>query len=152
MSKIIINGKTLQVEGQNFTIRNGVVTVDGKSLDQLIATDGQLVEPAAVYHVSVEGDVGAIEGDMVDVTVTGNAGDVRTMSGDINVGGDVAGKASTMSGDVIVRGSAKQAASMSGKVASREGDWLEPNQVRGGDKIIAVSGWGREVRFRVEPN
>lgn len=108
MSTIVING--VIYSGSNITIKNGKVSIDGKSVD---------VEDK-VININVEGNLSSLSADVVDkLTVQGSAGSVRTQTGDVEIGGDVSGDVSTQTGDIkcgAVGGSIK---TMSGDVSHR---------------------------------
>ena len=107
MNTITINGKRMNFSGGNVSVINGKVIVDGKNVD---------VPDAPVFNIVVEGNVGEVSGDFATVTVAGDAGSVKTMSGDAKVDGNVNGSVSTMSGDVRVKGS------IGGSVSTMSGD------------------------------
>lgn len=111
MNSVTVNGVT--VVGNQISMRNGVLYVDGKPHDATAKT------PATVLTIAITGDVnGRINTSSGDVTVTGNVRDsVQTQSGDVQVEGSVHGNASTMSGDVTIGGDLSgDASSMSGDV------------------------------------
>lgn len=88
-SGIVINGATYS--GQNVTITDGDVFIDGKKVNS---------KDAKVINITVHGDVGKIDTQSADVTVNGTVkGDVETMSGDVTAG-KIEGDAETMSGDI----------------------------------------------------
>jgi DUF4097 and DUF4098 domain-containing protein YvlB len=103
---IIINGKRVATGG-NITIVNGTVIVDGKPVE---------LDDSPVFNIVVEGNVEQVSGDFATITVNGDSGPVKTMSGDVAVQGDVMGDAKTMSGDVRVAGG------ITGKVSTMSGD------------------------------
>lgn len=108
---VYVNGKL--VTGKTISVDNGVVMVDGKRLD----ADGGYQHLKIEIHGNVAGNVKTNTGD---VHVTGDTSAVTTMSGDVDVGGNVNGSASTMSGNVTVHGKLRgDASSMSGKVSRR---------------------------------
>ena len=119
-SKVTINGKTYR--GNNISIQNGTVYVDGKAVDDSEPDDN------GILKVQITGDVGLVECDR-SVTVKGNVnGDVRAkgsvrcgaIGGNVDAGGSVrcddvgesvdAGgsvRASQISGSVCAGGSVK---------------------------------------------
>jgi DUF4097 and DUF4098 domain-containing protein YvlB len=107
---ITINGRKTTFSGQNITITNGKVIIDGKeaNVDEF-ATD-------KVFNIVVHGDVDSISGEFTDVTVEGSAGTISTISGDVEVNGDVDGNIKTVSGDVDVNGD------VDGNVSTVSGD------------------------------
>lgn len=82
----------MNIKGNNITIKNGIVTVDGVVID----TKGESI-------INVE-DCVSLQTDIVDVFVYGNVSNVSTLSGDVKVSGSVAERVETMSGDVEVLG------------------------------------------------
>lgn len=88
---IVINGVTISGGGQNVTIRNGKVIVDGKNV----------TPDAKEINIFVTGNVQCIEADACQkISVTGDAGSVITQSGNVEVGGAIGGNVNTMSGDI----------------------------------------------------
>ena len=85
---VTIDGKTFT--GNNVTIVNGRVIVDGKT------QDGELVGPITV---TVNGDVESLENHAGNVTAN-NVGEISTGSGDVKCL-DVSGSIRTGSGDII---------------------------------------------------
>lgn len=96
MNTIIINGKVISYNGGSIIVNNGKVIVDGAALE---------LEDAPVFNITVTGDVEEISGEFSTVTVNGNAQQVKTMSGSVQVANDVNGSVSTMSGNVRAGGS-----------------------------------------------
>jgi hypothetical protein len=98
MNTVSVNGVT--VVGNQISMRNGVLYVDGKPHDATAKT------PATALTIAITGDVaGRITTTSGDVTVTGNVThSVSSTSGDINVEGSVHGSAQTTSGDVSIQG------------------------------------------------
>jgi len=98
MSTITINNKGYV--GNSITIINGVVSIDGKVQDA--GNEKQI-------NITVTGDITNLSVDAcISCQITGNAGSVKTVSGDVTCG-DVSGSVSTVSGDVvayIIHGSA----------------------------------------------
>lgn len=106
MNTIRINGVTISA-GRNITVAGNRVFVDGKDV----------TPDANDIKIDVAGNVDRLEVDAcTTVTVTGDAGNVATQSGDVDVGGDIRGSVSTMSGDVDCGGS------IGGSVSTMSGD------------------------------
>lgn len=105
-STIVVNG--VSITGRNVTIRNGKVTVDGKDItpdakEINISVNGNIdrLEADACQKISVTGDVGGVKTVSGDVDVSGDIkGSVQTISGDVDCGGPIGGSVSTVSGDV----------------------------------------------------
>ena len=105
-TSVSIDGKTFS--GNNITIINGEVIIDG------VTQDGELTGD---INVVVNGNVDRIENSIG--TVTANAvGNVSTQSGDVNCD-DVSGSVSTMSGDVYCDSISGNVSTMSGDIARR---------------------------------
>ena len=109
MASISVNGVTIFGSGRSVVIRDGKVIIDDKDVTPAdakeisIMVNGNVdkVEADACQTISVTGEVGNVKTLSGDVTVTGDVkGSVQTMSGDVDCGGSVAGSVSTMSGDV----------------------------------------------------
>lgn len=106
-------GASIQVNGQTYTgnsvsIRNGNVIIDGKKVDS-----GKKRE----LKITVEGHVDKLEVDHAEhVWVNGGADSVKTMSGDVEIKGDIKGSVKTMSGDVECTGK------IGGSVSTMSGD------------------------------
>lgn len=103
-SSVIINGKsysgsTIEIDGA------GNVVVDGK-----ISSPPQL----GPITITVNGNVDQLE-TVGDVTVAGNVGSVRTVSGDVQCG-DVTGNIQNVSGDVNCKAVAGNVTTVSGDI------------------------------------
>ena len=92
----IINGKTFN--GNNISIIDGVVYIDGKIADKSNASINTTI------IVKITGNVDSISTASGDVEVTGQAGKISTGSGNVSTGGDCAGTISTGSGNVDING------------------------------------------------
>ena len=102
---ITVNGKTYK--GNNISISNGVVVIDGKRYDDKdakninISVVGNLesLDVDSCEMIMITGDVGTVE------TVNGNVkcgnvnGNVKTTNGNIKAG-DIHGKATTSNGNI----------------------------------------------------
>jgi len=106
MSTIRINGMTITA-GRNITVNGNRVFVDGKDV----------TPNAKEIKIEVSGDVERLEADACNsISVTGNAGNIATQSGDVNVCGNVGGSVQTMSGDVDCGPVSGSVSSMSGNI------------------------------------
>ena len=95
-SSIRINGRNI-VGVNNVTIINGKVIVDGNDVTP---------ENEKQITIEVNGDIAYIDADVCkNITVTGNAGSVKTSQGDIDVGGNVNGDVKTSQGSIDIGGS-----------------------------------------------
>lgn len=90
--------------GNRTIIINGSIgtVIDNVGTDQTINLDGETINVGGFASVSV--------------VVHGNAGSIRTMSGDVQVDGDVNGSVSTMSGEVRCNHLRGNASTMSGDI------------------------------------
>jgi DUF4097 and DUF4098 domain-containing protein YvlB len=110
VATITINGLTI-TGGRNVSIQNGRVIVDGtdvtpesKQINISINGNVERLEADACQKITITGDVGAVKTMSGDVDVTGAiSGSVKTMSGNVDCGGSIAGSVSTMSGDIKQR-------------------------------------------------
>tara|TARA_B100000508_G_scaffold60333_2_gene47520 strand:- start:65297 stop:65632 length:336 start_codon:yes stop_codon:yes gene_type:complete len=111
MPTIVINGVTISA-GRSISIKSGRVTIDGED----VTPDGKEI------NISIEGNIDRLEADACEkISVKGNINSVGTVSGDVDVEGDVRGSVSTMSGDVDCGGGIGGSVStMSGNVKHRK--------------------------------
>lgn len=106
MSTVRINGTTI-TGGRSIVISNGKVLVDGKDV----------TPNAKEISIAVTGNIDRLEADVCQkISVTGDAGNIVTQSGDVEIGGSVTGSVQTMSGDVDCGGS------IGGSVSTMSGD------------------------------
>lgn len=104
MNTIIINGKNFT--GKSVVISNQRITIDGENC----------TPDAKEIHIEVKGDLHQLIADACEsISVSGVAGSVTTMSGDVKCGG-VAGDVRTMSGDVRCGSVGKGVSTMSGDI------------------------------------
>jgi len=99
--------------GQNVSINNGKVVIDG------VVQEQSLIGPVTVI---VTGDIESLASGSGNVDVTGNCGSVSTMSGDFTGRGNVTGNVKTMSGDVRVTGH------IGGDVETMSGDIIQSRE------------------------
>lgn len=92
----IKSGGSVSINGRQFAGRN--IIVDG----DVVVVDGEVQEGIETQRLSIEihGDVERVETEHGDVEAKHITGSVKTMSGDVNVSGNIGGDVSTMSGDV----------------------------------------------------
>ena len=103
-SNVRING--VSYNGNNVTIINGKVIVDGKDM----------TPDAKNIIIHVDGDISKLSVDICDkLSVTGNVTDLSTVSGDVTIGGSVGQNVKTVSGDV-------KCGNIAGKVTTVSGD------------------------------
>ena len=114
------------IVGRTVRISNNVINGNIVGGDLIISSDGnKLIINGQSYDtgsnlpftVIIEGDVkGRVETASGDVSVAGNAGNIKTMSGDVTIEGDVSGDVGTMSGDVRAKSIAGNVKTMSGDI------------------------------------
>lgn len=103
-STVTING--VSYVGNNVKIINGKVIVDGKDM----------TPDAKNITIHVDGDISSLNVDICEkLSITGNVNNVKTVSGDVNIGGNVGENVKTVSGDV-------KCGNISGKVTTVSGD------------------------------
>lgn len=101
--RVIIDGR--EFSGNNVSIINGKVTVDGIKQDSELVGDINIVVHGDVERLENStgivkaNNVGNIKTQSGDVECGTISGSVRTMSGDVTCG-DIKGNVSTMSGDI----------------------------------------------------
>ena len=127
----MINGKSYR--GSNISVEGDSVILDDKILDEY--------RTEKIANISIVGDIDSVEGGS-RVTVNGNVGLVRTVSGDIDIYGavnkgitttsgdvtvdsNVAGSISTVSGDVTASEIAGNVRTVSGDVTTKGGNRYE---------------------------
>lgn len=109
MATVIINGKSYS--GNNITVINNKVIVDGKDA----TPEGKEI------NIVVEGNISDLNVDACNrVTVTGSVKKITTMSGDVEITGDVDGDINTMSGNVDCNMVGGSVSSMSGNVKHKK--------------------------------
>lgn len=109
MNTISINGINVSASG-SISITNGKVFVNG--ID--VTPEGKEI------NIVITGDTDKIQVDACNTfIVNGKVGSVKTMSGDVDVRGDVDGSIQTMSGDVECGKVSGSVSSMSGDIKSR---------------------------------
>lgn len=110
---IVINGKTYRGNGQNITINNGKVMIDGRD----VTPDDNGKE----INIHIDGYVNELNVDVCDnVSLNGEAKNIKTKSGDINIAGNVIGNVKTMSGDVNCENVSGNVSTMSGDIKKRK--------------------------------
>ena len=91
---VTINGKTYNGDGKNITVKDGSIIVDGKQVDHISSSP---------INITVSGNSGNIETGQGDITIQGDVqGDVKTGQGDVKCG-NVNGSVKTGMGDVNMR-------------------------------------------------
>lgn len=97
MHKVTINGKTIKVSGNNVSISNGKIIVDGKEINDI---DG--INSNTIINVIIEGNVGSVQCNG-SVEVTGNVGKNIDCGGSVTIGGTLEGSIDC-GGSVTVQG------------------------------------------------
>ena len=106
---VIING--VVYNGNNLSIRGNKVIIDGKD----VTPDSKSIQ------INVDSNIHTLEVDNCEkITVTGNVGNVKTLSGDVDITGDVSGSIQTMSGDVDCGSIGGSVSTMSGDIKHRK--------------------------------
>lgn len=106
MNQITINGVTITATG-NITVRNGRVTVNGQDVTPgdakqiTIEVKGDVPELTvdSCHYIAIAGNAGSVRSTSGDIRVENSAQSVQTVSGDVECG-DVNGSVQTTSGDV----------------------------------------------------
>lgn len=89
MSSVTINGK--KYIGNNIVIFNGKIMIDGSN----ITSDEK------VFNITVNGNIDSLKVDTCNkLEIIGNVSNINTVSGDVDINGDVSGSIQTVSGDV----------------------------------------------------
>ncbi len=108
MCTITINGNIYS--GNSIVVTNGKVIINGKD----VTPDSKEI------NISVVGDIEQLKVDACNkVSVEGSVKSISTLSGDVEVSGDVDGSISTMSGDVDCGHVQGSISTMSGDVKHR---------------------------------
>lgn len=88
------NGTIRQISGGHLQIVNGEVITDGQPVRE-INTDEKVI------NITIEGDIERLEVDYCSsIRITGNAKRVKTLNGDIEIGGNVEGDVHTNMGSI----------------------------------------------------
>ncbi len=107
MGTISINGRSYS--GNNVSISNGVVTIDGQ-----VQLDGAKLP---TITINVQGNLDSLKVDSCrEVDVTGDVNNLQTMSGDVRVSGSVFGRVETLSGNVKAGSIAGNVKTLSGNI------------------------------------
>lgn len=100
--------KNFRMSGQSICISNGIITINGKTVNT-----GDEKE----IHIVIEGNCDSIDVDYCQsIEVQGSVSNgIKTISGDVKCAGDISGSVNTMSGDV-------RASKIGGSVSTMSGD------------------------------
>lgn len=89
MSRVTINGKTYI--GNNIIVSNGKIMIDEKN----VTSDDKVI------IITVNGNIDSLKVDTCNkLGIIGNVTNVNTVSGDVDINGNVSGSIQTVSGDV----------------------------------------------------
>ena len=107
-NRIVINGITVEVEGSNVVVRNGVLYVDGESVQSQLSGDVNIIWEGDLANLFADGSVtcGDVEGN---VTAGGSVRSQKidgnvTAGGSVHTGGTVARGGRIGHGDISVSG------------------------------------------------
>lgn len=104
-----VNG--VSYSGRNITIENGKVIIDGNN----VTPDEKEI------NILVDGNINELKVDDCEkVTITGQVGTVKTMSGSVEILGNVNGNVKTMSGSVQCDDVGGSVETMSGSIKHRK--------------------------------
>lgn len=96
--------------GKQITITNGKIIIDGEDVTP---------ENTVTIDIRIHGNIDSLSADACNkISVSGNAGTVKTMTGDVNIQGSVSGSVNTMSVDVKCKDIKGGVTTMSGDVYS----------------------------------
>jgi hypothetical protein len=112
MGRIIIGNNNV-VSGQNIVIQNGTVRVDGKRVN--LPENEKIINIQAVNLESIRVD------SCNEVSVKGNAGDIRVSQGRVSIGGDVKGDVHVVQGNVDCGNVEGDVSASMGNISSRRG-------------------------------
>ena len=122
LNMVIKIGKSLIVDGDTLSWWDGkknISTSYGRGNVNIQIGNCSVTSGDPVVNISVEGDAGDISnvaGDVGDIKVGNVNGGVSSLSGDIEISGNVTGDVKTTSGDITADGISGNASSMSGDV------------------------------------
>lgn len=109
MNTVTINGVTISHSG-SISVINGKVIVDGKDV----------TPNAKEINISVDGPIEKLEVDAcTKLSVVGNVGNVKTVSGGVDITGNVTGSVSCVSGRVDCGNIGGSVSTVSGAVKHR---------------------------------
>lgn len=115
-STINLNGKIYTTTGNNITVQNNTIYVDGKKLDTENTNDQN---QNIVYYpitINIEGDAGDVSSTTGTINVYKNAQNVESTSGQIIVKGNVGGNANNVSGSISANKIVGRVSTVSGMI------------------------------------
>lgn len=109
---VTVNGRTYT--GNNVQIENEKVYVDNQRVDETMVSGSAKViyMPLSVNVIGDAQSITVVSGNVIvnsvntikttsgNVSVSGNSGNIQTVSGDVTINGTVAGSVKTISGDI----------------------------------------------------
>lgn len=102
---IKINNKVYK--GQSITIAGNKIIIDGN----------EVTPEELQIQIVVDGNIESIKADACNtISVSGSVGSISTMSGDVEIDGNISGSISTMSGDVDCNNVGGNISTMSGDI------------------------------------
>jgi hypothetical protein len=109
---VVINGVSIDGNSRSVVISNGKVIVNGKDVTP---------EDTKDINIVINGHIETLDVDTCNkITITGDVGSVSTLSGDVNITGNVLGSVKTMSGDVDCEEISGSVKTMSGDIKHRK--------------------------------
>lgn len=107
MNSISINGKVIVTSGHSVIISNGKIIIDDKDV----------TPDASDIKIEVHGNLERLEVDCCEyVKIVGDTGPVKTVSGAVEITGDVNGDISTVSGAVRCKDIRGSVSTISGSI------------------------------------
>lgn len=105
----MININGMSFSGQNISIKNNQIYIDGKRIDEQF-------EEQKTFNITVDSPVSKLEVDNAEsIEIKGDVGTVKSTNGNVNISGTVSGDVKTVNGNV-------KAASIEGDVRTVNGN------------------------------
>lgn len=110
------------IDMARITVNDSIFTGSSIVINKKIIIDGVDVTPEGkIINIKVEGDIDKLDVAACEsIVITGNVRNIETVSGDIEVSGDVAGSIETTSGDVTCANIGGDVETLSGDVRAAE--------------------------------
>ena len=110
MNTVIVNGNSFSIVGNDISITNGKIFVDGndytpetKTINIQIHGDIKNFQSDYSSSIKVVGNVEDLSSTNGDISVEGNVGSISSTNGDIDCD-DVGGNVKTVNGDIKYKG------------------------------------------------
>jgi len=101
----------MKFNGSNISISGNRIKINGKDITNKL-------EDVKEYNITVNGNCENLSCDEAnEINIKGDVNELKTMSGNVSVKGDVNGNVKTMSGNVSCKNIDGNAKSMSGNIA-----------------------------------